>query len=159
MKFFFFLHNIYLTPISTVIIKPEQADDYKRKTFDPNYHGAFVITTDELLYLNKINAKKFTYRACKEQLYTVNNGLLFQKHSFLVEAFNKAILQLQANGLINYWISKYIDNVYLNVPEPRKPAQKLTIHQLHGTFQMLVAGHLLSAFCFTVEILFKKITQ
>lgn len=115
-----------------------------------------MITSDELLYLNKINAKQFTYRVCKERLFTVNNGLLFQKNSYLIEAFNRVMSHLQSNGLIDYWISKYIDTSYYDVKEPGKQAQRLTIHQLYGTFQMLCFGLFASTICFIAEVLYMK---
>lgn len=150
------IKNSFPRTLSTVPIKPDEADDYKRRTFDPDFRAGYVITTDELLYLNKINANHFTYRVCKEHLYTVNNGLLFQKNSYLIEAFNKAILNLQSNGLIDYWISNYIDVSYLNVKEKKKSAEKLTIHQLSGSFQLWLVGLLIASICFILEIIFEK---
>lgn len=118
-----------------------------------------MITSDELLYLNKINAKQFTYRVCKEHLYTVNNGLLFQQNSYLIEAFNRVISYLQSNGLINYWISKYIDTKYYDVKDPAKRPQRLTIHQLYGSFQMLFFGLFAATVCFVAESIYKKIRR
>lgn len=118
-----------------------------------------MITSDELLYLNKINAKQFTYHVCKEHLFTVNNGLLFQQNSYLIEAFDGVILKLQSNGLINYWISKYIDTKYYHVKELRKHPERLTIHQLYGTFQMLFLGLMASTVFFLVEVIYKRLQR
>lgn len=123
---------------------------------DPDFKGGFMITSDELLYLNKINANQFTYRVVKEHLFTVNNGLLFQKNSYLIEAFNEVISQLQSNGLIDYWISKYIDTSYFDVKETGKQAQKLTINQLYGSFQLLFYGNCASFMCLICEVIYKK---
>jgi hypothetical protein len=141
---------------SAVPIAPDEADYYKQRTFDPDFRGGFVITSDELLYLNKINVNQFTYRICKERLYTVHNALLFQPNSFLIEAFDRVILQLQSNGLIDYWISEYIDVSYYNVKEAKKSAQKLTFHQLNGTFQMLFIGLLIASFTFIGEQIYSR---
>lgn len=150
------MNNFHFLISSTVQIKPEDVEKYKRKTLDPYFKGGFMITSDELLYLNKINANQFTYHVCKEHLYTVNNGLLFQQNSYLIEAFNRIISHLQSNGLINFWISKYIDEQYYDVKEPGKKAQRLTIHQLYGSFQMLFFGLLASITLFIFEIIHKK---
>lgn len=145
-----------ISPSSAVPIAPDEADYYKQRTFDPDFRGGFVITSDELLYLNKINANRFTYRVCKEHLYTVHNGLLFQRNSYLIEAFDRAILKLQANGLIDYWISEYIDVSYYNVKELKKNAQKLTFHQLNGTFQMLFIGLFIASITFVCEHIYSR---
>lgn len=151
--------SIFPYTFSIVQIKPEEEEKYKRKTLDPDFKGGFVITSDELLYLNKINANQFTYHVCKEHLYTVNNGLLFQQNSYLIEAFNRVISYLQSNGLINYWISEYIDTKYYDVKLLRKSPQRLTIDQLNGSFQMLLIGLSASTVCLISEVFYKKIRR
>lgn len=142
-----------------MIIEPKEDAYYKAKTFDPNFRGGFPITSDELLYLNKINVANFTYRVCNEHLYTVNNGLLFQNDSFLIDTFDRIIIQLQSNGLINYWISKYVDTRYLNIKETSRQPSQLTLSQLIGSFQMLLCGFALAAASFFIEVIYFKIKR
>jgi hypothetical protein len=144
---------------SLVVIDPNEDAYYKAKTFDPHFRGGFVITSDELLYLNKINARNFTYRVCKERLYTVNNGLLFRNDSFLIEAFDRIIVQLQSNGLINYWITKYIDTSYFDVKRPTRQPEQLTLGQLLGSFQMWLCGLACAIGCFAIEVIWYKIKR
>jgi hypothetical protein len=118
-----------------------------------------MITSDELLYLNKINAKNFTYRVCNDKLFTINNGILFQKNSYLIDAFDLAISHLQSNGLLNYWIKKYIDSNYYNVKDAKdaRMPEKLTLSQLLGSFQMWFCGMIIASIAFMLEIIYFKI--
>ncbi|KAG5684044.1 hypothetical protein PVAND_013296 [Polypedilum vanderplanki] len=144
---------------SIIIIKPSEDAYYKAKTFDPNFRGGFSITSDELLYLNKLNVANFTYRVCKEHLYTVNNGLLFQNDSFLIEAFDRIIIQLQSNGLINYWITKYIDTSYFDIKKADRIPEQLTLSHLLGSFQMWLCGIILATGSFIIEVIYYKIKK
>ncbi len=130
-----------------------------KKTLSSKFKGGYLLSSEKLLYVNKINAKNYTFRVLKEHLYTVNIGLLFKKDSYLIEAMNRVISKLQTNGLIHYWISKYIDEKYYNVKQPPKQAQKLTIDQLYGSFQMLFFGLFVSFISFLVEIIYTKIKE
>jgi hypothetical protein len=148
------LKKNYQPFFSLVMIKPSEDAHYKAKTFDPEFKGGFPITSDELLYLNKVNVQNFSYRVCKEKLYTFHNALLFQNDSFLIEAFDRMIIQLQSNGLINYWITKYIDTSYFDIKKSASPPEKLTLSQLLGSFQMWLCGVALAAATFAIEVIY-----
>lgn len=140
-----------------ILIKPDEVEKYMERTFESDFHGGVAITSDELLYLNKINAKNFSYRVCKEHLYTVSNGLLFQKNSYLIGAFDRIILRLHSNGLLNYWIKKYIDSSYYNVKELPQMPSKLSLNHLLGSFQIWLSGILIALFSFIFELIYFKI--
>jgi hypothetical protein len=60
-----------------------------------------------------------------------------------------------ASGLVDKWVSNYIDEAYLKEP-PQKSVQVLNLQQLQGAFELLVFGLLAGICTFCGEILFHK---
>lgn len=108
---------------------------------------------DEIVHLNKQNVKKFTFHVCKEHIFMAQVAVFFQKNSYLKDAFDQKIKLLKANGLINYWLSRYIDYNYINVKVPSKGPEKLIINQMLGAFQILFYCLLFSCFMFIFELI------
>lgn len=103
------------------------------------------------MYLNKLNHKHFTYRVLPDYLYSFNNGIYFRKNSPFVKAFDEKISLLKAAGLIEFWVSKYLDILYLNVKVSSKAPRKLNIEQLEGGFRLWIYGCLASFITFAIE--------
>lgn len=138
-------------------------DEYRRKTLDPNFKGAVLSSMDEVAYLNKkhVNARVngLTYHNLKESIFTSQVAMFFQKNSYLTEAFDQKIKRLKSNGLINYWISQYIDFNYLNVKQIRKAPDKLNLPQLLGGFQIWFCGICVSSIAFIAEVIVRAVKK
>lgn len=111
---------------------------------------------DEVLSLNKLNHKTFTYRVLPEYLYSFNNGIYFRKNSPFVEAFDEKISLFKSAGLIEFWVSKYLDISYLNVKTMSTLPRKLNMKQLEGGFRLWMYGCIASFAALLIEIIFTK---
>lgn len=125
---------------------------YQKRTLDPFFKGAIVSSNDEILYLNRLNHENFTYNACNEIILTVPVVFYIHKNSYLTEIINEKIDDLKAAGLIDYWISKYLDPKYLRLKETNHGPTKLNFKELLGAFQLFAFGVACSTFAFAVEI-------
>lgn len=126
---------------------------------DSNFNGVVGCSLDEVLYLNSLNYKNFTYKVCKEQLFTLQAVLLFQKNFYLVNAIDKTISELKAAGLVHLWISKYIDPKFLSILKPYLGPKKLSINHLLGGFEVWLCGLIAATVLFVYEILIVKFNR
>ena len=110
---------------------------------------------DDLLYLNKINHKKFHFRVLKEYLFTAQSCWAFPKNSWIVQAFDEKIGLMAENGLTDYLIRQFLDPQYLHIKNLKKGPRKLNIDQLLGGFEVLITGLFLSLLLFCFEFLSK----
>lgn len=101
--------------------------------------------------MNKLNLNKFNYRVLPEYLYMFKYGIYFTKNSPFVGAFNKKISLFKSAGLIEFWVSKYLDSSYLRMKMPKKEPSRLNIEQLGGGFRLWVYGCLVSFVTFLLE--------
>lgn len=134
-----------------VVIKLTNVDDYRDKTLDPQFKGAVFNYLSQVLYLNQLNYKTFTYRICKEKFTTSQILFYFQKDFYLLDDFNHFMAALHQSGLINYWRSKFIDVRFSNIKEVPAPAS-LTFFRLLGSVQVWTVGIALGALVFAVEL-------
>lgn len=134
-------------------------EEYRQRTLDSSFKGAVIASLDEIVYLNKMNVKNFTFRVCREPIFMAQVAIFFQKSSYMKEAFDQKIKLLKSNGLINYWISKYIDYSYLNVKQPKKGPERLNLSQLLGGFKVWMFGLCFSLLSFILEFLFKLTSE
>lgn len=123
------------------------------KTLNSNFKGGVIVSMDEVFHLNKLNIRNFTFRVMREHLMMAQVAILFQKNSFLKEAFDRKMKLLKSNGLINYWISQYIDYSYSNVKTSKRAPEKLNVQQLLGGFKICFFGLCLASVCFILEFL------
>ena len=132
-----------------LIIKLEEQEFYRDKTLDPSFKGAVFNYLNQILYLNQVNYKNFTYRICKENF--INNRMVFyfQKDFYLLNQFNEKIEALHENGLINKWRSKFVDSRFANIKQISSGPMPLTVFHLLGSFEIL-AGMLM--FCVAVFV-------
>jgi hypothetical protein len=112
-----------------------------------------VSSTDEVLYLNKLNHKNFTYKVLKEKIINVPTVFYLKKGSYLTEIINEKINIFKSTGLIDYWIKKYLDPKYFKVKEGEKGPTKLVFKELLGTFQLYSVGIVLSTLAFIYEMI------
>ncbi|KAL7029695.1 hypothetical protein ACKWTF_006325 [Chironomus riparius] len=138
------------------IIKDSEAENYFKMTLNPNFKGAVTSSLDEVLYLNKINHKSFIYRVLPEYLYSFNYVIYFQKNSPYLYAFNSKMSLYKSGGLIDYWISKYLSKMYLNIQATNVGPKKLNLVQLQGGFQVWLIGCGISSFMFLLEFIHNK---
>lgn len=152
IKFIFFY--------SIKIISFKEFPKYQEKLLDPSFKGGVTASLEEVLHLNKLNAKNFTYQVCEESILSIPIGIIFPKNSFLSRVFNEKLRLLKANGLIGYWLGKYIDMSYFNVKKPYEGPKALTVEHFKGCFLILIIGLGISALVAVIEKslkIFKKI--
>lgn len=120
---------------------------------------AVIASFDQIVHINKLNLNNFTLHVCKENIFMVQVVIFLQKNSFLKEAFDQKITMLKTNGLINFWISKYMTYSYLVQEPPIKGPEKLNFDQVHGAFQVWFACLLVSVLFFILELLIYKLKR
>lgn len=121
------------------------------ETLNPDRKVAVIASFDEIVHLNQVNLKNFTYNVCKEHILMAQVVMFLQKNSYLKEAFDEKIKLLKSNGLINFWISEYMNYHYLRISQPQKGPKKLTVIELLGGFQLWMFGLCSSILFFIFE--------
>ena len=91
-----------------------------------------------------------------EYLYSFNYVIYFQKNSPYLNAFNTKMSLYKSGGLIDYWTSKYLNTMYLNIQEPNVGPKKLNLVQLQGGFQVWLIGCGISSLIFLLEFIRNK---
>jgi hypothetical protein len=122
------------------------------KTLDPYSKSATVSSYDEVVFQNKLNHKNFTYNVCNEIIMTIPTVFYLRKNSYLTEVINEKIDQLKSAGLIDYFISKYLDPKYLRVKRIEQGPRKLNVRELLVAFKLLSYGIISGAIAFVFEI-------
>ncbi|CAO1431696.1 unnamed protein product [Diamesa serratosioi] len=136
----------------TKVIKSSEVAEISHKTLDSSYKGAVFTFLDEVLYKNKVNQHSINYKICKERLFTVQIVFFCKKYFYLVESINSLLGKLNEAGLLNFWISKYIDYQYLNMREPRTGPKIMNLYELMGIFEIWLMGIILSTIVFGLEM-------
>ena len=129
------------------------------KTLDPYSKSATVTSNDEVVFQNKQNYKNFTYNVCNEVILTVPTVFYLRKNSYLTEVFNEKIDNLKSAGLIDYFISKYLDSKYLRVKTIKQGPRKLNLKELIVAFKLLGYGIASASIAFLIEIGFNCMTR
>lgn len=124
---------------------------YRKKTLDPSFKGVIFITYAQATYLNKVNHRNFTYKTCKDHLFSGQVVFLFQKDFYLVGEFNEKLKDLQKAGIIDLWLSKFTNPEFLHFKKPKQGPEIISIQHLFGGFQIYLCGILLSLFAFCFE--------
>ena len=123
---------------------------------DYKFKGVLVSSNDEIIYLNKMNYKNFTFNVCNEVVVTIPIVFYLQKNSYLTEIFNEKIDAFKSAGLIDYWMSKYLDPKYLRVKIEKKGPTQLKFSELLGAFQLLAFGTFCATLTLILEILIES---
>lgn len=102
------------------------------------------------LYTNQQNKNKFTYKILKEYWFINNMVFYMRKNFYLLQEFDRISGRLAASGLIDYWVSNYVD---VHMKPAQKPAPKgLQLEQLQGIFEVWMGGMVVSLFSFVAEL-------
>lgn len=109
----------------------------------------------QVLYMNYINRENFTYLVAQEKFVTNQLVFYFQRNHFLVDKMSDKIEAFREAGLINYLISKYVDNRFLKKKTKEKLLRPLTVANLSAVFRIWASVLFLSFLMFLVELLGK----
>lgn len=134
-------------------------DSYLMKTLDPYSKSATVTSNDEVVFQNKKNFKNFTYNVCNEVILTIPTVFYLHKDSYLTEVFNEKIDNLKSAGLIDYFISKYLDPKYLRVKRIEQGPRKLNLTELIVAFKLFGYGIASASIAFLIETGFYYVTR
>ncbi|KAG5667104.1 hypothetical protein PVAND_015103 [Polypedilum vanderplanki] len=126
------------------------------ETLSPLSQHAVSSSLEQILYYNKLNYKNNTLTVCREHLFTFQYGIYFRKNSYLTRIFNKKISLFKSAGLIDFWSSDFISNKYLNMKIDDDGPRKINMEHLLGSFELFVAGALISIIIFIFEVLAVK---
>lgn len=120
---------------------------------DNTFEGAFLSTEAGVAYYNKMNRNKSVLSSV-EQLFLVPFSIFFKKHSCLISSVNQQINDYTSSGLLQSWVSHYIDSRFLSkkTDEDTSP-KKLAINQLIGAFQLCIFVYGLSICIFLLEVI------
>ena len=132
-------------------MKSEEVAHIYKMTLNPKFKGGICTSLDEVLYLNTLHHKNFTYRVLPEYMYDFQIVLYLQKNSPYLRAFNRKIFWLKDGGIINYIVSQYLNPMYLNEQQLSRGPKKLTIQKLSGGFQVWLIGCGISLIAFVGE--------
>lgn len=122
-------------------------------TLNSQSRKAIVTSNDEVIHLNKRNQRNFTFNVLNEIIMTVPVVFYMQKDSYLTDIIDEKIFDLKQSGLIDYWISKYLDNKYLRVRKAEKGPTNLNIREISGAFQLWSFGVLCSCVACVIEFI------
>lgn len=129
------------------------------ETLSSPIRNAIVSSSDEVTHLNKKFHKNFIFHVCNEVIMTVPVVFYLKKNSYLTEILSELIENFKSSGLINYWISKYLDPKYLRVKKIYSGPTKLNLRELFGAFQLLALGLICSFISFAIENCFEFVQK
>lgn len=109
----------------------------------------------EVIYLNQQNSGNFTLRVLPEIIFSVPIAMFFPKNHFLANEINSKISILHQAGLIEKWISNYLNPIIQKSLDVGP--QKLNIDQLSGVLYIYCAGCACAFVSLVVEIIKQKL--
>lgn len=131
------------------VISQAELDNYALMTLEPSFKGSVFHFSSTVSYINTLNRHNFKLKYLKEAFLTNQIVFYFTKNFYLLDEVNDKISQFKANGVINFWISKYIDEV--SSANRNVSLSPLNMQQLIGIFELLLCGWLLALVAFIVE--------
>lgn len=114
--------------------------------------GSRVSNYEKVLYDNSKFSDGRYFRMVRQRLYNYALSVAMRINSCLTKPFDDTILELNANGLVQAWVKKYIDRKYASVPEPVDELRKLSVGQLTGAFQVWMIGLCVGVLVFAIEV-------
>lgn len=119
---------------------------------DPTFNGTIEVTTDMLLALVKLTNGAVLKRLLKEErLALVMKGWMFPKNHEFYEIFDHKLQQLFTSGLINFYVSEFLQKVdpkrYYKPEEPKV----LTMEHLEAGFVIWLISVAFAIVVFIVE--------
>lgn len=100
-----------------VLTKSSQIDNIKYLISQTNEKCCVVFSND--LAFKYFNSEHRRLAFTQDRLYVATFVNYFHKPTLLIDIFNNAILECEEAGLLNFWISKYIDDKKVkSIPSP-----------------------------------------
>lgn len=118
------------------------------KTLDPSNKVVVCHYLSVVSYINSLKPRNYTLRILNEALVSNQIVFYFTKNFFLVDEFNEKISLFKANGLINFWMSRYAG---ANVIKKEDIPTKLTLINMQGTFELFLYGLTVAIILFVNE--------
>lgn len=122
------------------VIDPSDVPKYYEKMNDPKMRAGLVSSLDRIVYFNMVNHDNFTLNVCREHLLSMKYVVYFQKHSHLTNIFDHKLEELQTNGFLSHLDSQYIKYKYLKPAKSLRRPKALELHQVAGSFWILLFG-------------------
>ena len=144
---------------SRKLVGNEGIEVYQRRTMDPYFKGAAVGPLNDVLFSNQQNSKNFTLRILPEIILSVPTAMLLPKNHFLTDEIYEKVNLMQSAGLIDYWVSKYLDTKLKKVQSDDGAAEELTVEHLRGGFLFYGVGCLLAFVSFVCEVFGRKLSK
>lgn len=120
---------------------------------------AFINAMNDVIFFNKMTKMRFTQKTCREHIWDAKYVIYFPKNFYLIDAVDKKISGYLSSGIINHFISRYVDLRYWKVkPEQRGP-QKLRLAHLEGAFILWFAMVVVSCVSFSIELAMNYFNQ
>lgn len=121
------------------------------KTLNYDFKTGFIASWDEVINQNEMHKNNYSFRVLKQPIFMAQVALFYPKNHYLRHAFDEKMRLLKSNGLINFWISKHMDEKHLNVKPAKKGPEKINLGQISAGFQLWVIGLCVSFCVFIIE--------
>lgn len=131
-----------------------QFSDILRDFYDKDdpRNGSVILTHDFILnYFNLLHFPHRRLSITKNRLFMTSSVYLFRKKSVLVEVFNQQLRLLRETGLLQHWISNYVDNRKIKL----KPIAQTHFHieNIFGILQICAVMYFISFVVFALEMI------
>lgn len=151
MDYTFLLYTYYIFNNRRKIFDDESFPGYLNKVTDSTFNSAICISLSKVSYEIQQNHRPLL--VCNEILVTIPIVILFQKNHFLIQTINDKLALFHSAGLIDFWVSKYIDKMFIKSLQSRHHHPKqLNMRQLLGGFQIWIICCVIGSITFFVEI-------
>ena len=124
--------------------------------FDASFKGAFGLTMSQVLYFNQKSSKNSPVNICKDTVVMTPLAIYTQRDFYLNSEINNLIEQFKAVGLIDFWRYQELERKSIDDVDKNSP-KVLTLNQLLGSYEILLAGIICSSFVFVFEMIRKKL--
>lgn len=123
----------------------------REKLVDADFKGGLLSSEEHVAFSNKAGAPNKFFHHTDEVFFVFNLVIFLHRQSCLTEEINRYILIFGSNGLLEKWMSEFVDMSYLRKRVVDTP-KKLEFDQLLGSFELLGIGLSLSAIAFVLEV-------
>ncbi|XP_055611589.1 uncharacterized protein LOC129758145 [Uranotaenia lowii] len=114
--------------------------------------GAMVCLSDHIGYHNKFYPPEEFVHCSKETICGFPMSIAYPKRTFLKEAFDREIQLIDSSGLVGFWASQLIDMDFYTERKSNAIQQALTVDNLLGAFEILLAMEGVAVLLFLVEL-------
>jgi hypothetical protein len=121
-------------------IKNAELETYRRKTLDNSFKGVVFSYEYQVVYLNSLSKKEYSYLILNERFVTNQMVFYLQENHFLTDEIGDKINWYRDFGILHHSILKYVDNQYLNAQPPEKAAKPLHFRELSAVFGLWLGG-------------------